>query len=204
MVRDPLAVIALEAPDGERGAPPSRGHVARPTLVRRRHFPLVPVGHPTVGALPAAHLHQPLQRVGCKRLAQRTQQGPLPLTTQPRRGHIRPRLPALPRLIIPATGGAQMPGGGYGPFRPGVWSTVRAPPWSALPLTSPEPSSRHCTPQRLHARHTTGAVWETMGRNIAGTVRRMGRYLTPSCRPWLPWLTQVATETWAQRKHNDD
>src|SRR6266566_6722138 len=49
MVRDPLAVIAVDALDGDRWAHHILGHIARQTLVLRRHFALLHVGHQTVG-----------------------------------------------------------------------------------------------------------------------------------------------------------
>ena len=49
------------------------------------------------------------------------------------------------------------------------------PPLRAFPLTVLEPSSRHGAPQRINALNTTAALWEKVGRNIAGTVSMMCR-----------------------------
>ena len=78
------------------------------------------------------------------------------------------------------------------------------PPLSAFPLTVLEKSSRHGAPQRINALNTTAALWEKVGRNIAGTVSMMCREITPAWRALLTWLTQVSTWTVAQRKHSDD
>src|SRR4029450_11236059 len=85
--------------------------------------------------------------------------------------------------------------GWYGPFRPCGWSTVLEPPWRAWPLTVLEQSSRHCPPQRLNARNKTAAFLEKVVRHSAGTVRMLGRYITPSCGTLGTWRTQVAAET---------
>ena len=82
MVRDPLAIIAINAPDRDRRAHHVFGHVARQARVRRRDLPLVHVGHHTVGILPATQLHQLLDGVSCARRASRAQQVPLPFATQ--------------------------------------------------------------------------------------------------------------------------
>src|SRR5713101_6844455 len=63
------------------------------------------------------------------------------------------------------------------------------PPRSALPLTVLKKSSRHCAPQRMNALNTTAAFWYKGVRNIAGTVRRICREMTPAWRAWLTWLT---------------
>jgi len=54
------------------------------------------------------------------------------------------------------------------------------PPRRALPLTVREQSSQHGAPQRLHALNTTAACWYQGVRNSAGTVRRIGREMTPA------------------------
>src|SRR5713101_6500187 len=82
MVRDPLAVIAIDAPDGDRRAHHILGHVARHALVLRRDLALLHVGHQAVGILPKTRIHQLVDRVSLQRLAYHAQQVPLPCATQ--------------------------------------------------------------------------------------------------------------------------
>ncbi len=82
MVRDPLTIITIDAPDRDWRAHHVLGYVARQTLVLRRHFALLDVGHQTIGVFPEAHIYQPLDRVGLKRLTQRAPHVPLPLAAQ--------------------------------------------------------------------------------------------------------------------------
>jgi hypothetical protein len=56
----------------------------------------------------------------------------------------------------------------------------------------------------MNALNKTAAFWEKVVRNIAGTVRMMCREIKPSWRTVLTWLTQLSTETVAQRKPKDD
>src|SRR3954471_19882291 len=52
MVRHPLAIIAINAPDGDRRADHVLRHVARYTLRLRRNVPFLYVGYQAVGILP--------------------------------------------------------------------------------------------------------------------------------------------------------
>src|SRR2546426_10463170 len=69
MIRDPLAIIAINTPDGDRRAHHVFGHVARQALILRRDFPLLDVGHQAVGILPETRIYQLVDRVSLKRLA---------------------------------------------------------------------------------------------------------------------------------------
>src|SRR5713101_1046891 len=51
MVRHSLAIVAINPPDGDRGADHVFGHIARYALRLRRDVPLLHVGHQTVGIL---------------------------------------------------------------------------------------------------------------------------------------------------------
>ena len=109
-----------------------------------------------------------------------------------------PERPAYPPLVA-----LRCRGGWYGPWRPGGWSTVLAPPLSALPLTALSKSSRHGTPHRLNALNTTAAFWEQGVRHSAGTVRMRCRALPPAWSRVLTWLTQFSTWTVAHRQHHE-
>jgi hypothetical protein len=78
-----------------------------------------------------------------------------------------------------------------------------APPWSALPRTVLEHSSRHGAPQRMPALPRTAACWEQGVRNLAGTVRMLGRSITPVWRTWLTWLSQWSPYPFAPRPQKD-
>src|SRR5713101_407342 len=108
MVRDPLAIIAINTPDGDRRAHHVFGHIARQALILRWDFALVHVGHQAVGILPETRIHQLVDRLGLERLAHHAQQVPLPLAAQQLVGQILQMLPALSRTIIAPTGGDQM------------------------------------------------------------------------------------------------
>src|SRR2546430_4862272 len=58
MVRDVFAVIAINAPDRDRRAPPVFCHVAPQALVLRRGLPPLHAGHQTLGVLSETHIHQ--------------------------------------------------------------------------------------------------------------------------------------------------
>ena len=105
MVRDPLAIIAINAPDSDRWAHDVFRHVAGHTLLLRRDLPLLDVGHEAVGILPETPIHQLVDRVGLERLAEHRQEMPLPLAAQQRIGQVLEMLPALSLGIIPPTGG---------------------------------------------------------------------------------------------------
>jgi hypothetical protein len=70
---------------------------------------------------------------------------------------------------------------------------VLEPPLSPLPLTVLEQSSRHYPPQRMHALKKTAAFWEQVVRNMAGTVRMMGRTMPPAWSLVLTGLPQLST-----------
>src|SRR2546425_12132855 len=108
MVRDPLTIIVINAPDGDRRAHDILGHVARYALILRGDSTLLHVGHQAVGILPETRIDQPLDRVGLERLAQHGQQVPLPLATQQVVGQVLQMLPALSLGIIPPARGEQM------------------------------------------------------------------------------------------------
>src|SRR5438876_1258175 len=108
MVRDPFAIIAIDAPDSDRRAHHVLGHVARQALVLRRHFALLHVRHQTIWILPETQIDQTLHRIRLKRLAKRVHQVPLPLVTQELVRQKTPMLPALRRRIIATTGGDQV------------------------------------------------------------------------------------------------
>src|SRR5262249_4974065 len=82
MVGDPLAIIAINAPDGDRRAHHLLGYIARQALVLRGDSPLLHVRHQAVGVLPEKRIDQPLNRIGLEGLAQHRQQGPPPLPHQ--------------------------------------------------------------------------------------------------------------------------
>src|SRR6266849_2914365 len=79
MVRHPLAVIAINTPDGDRRAHHVLGHVARHTLRLRRDVPLLHVGHQAVGILSETPSDQLRDRLGPQRLTEHRQEMPLPL-----------------------------------------------------------------------------------------------------------------------------
>jgi len=88
MVRHPLAVIAINPPDGDRRTHHIFGDIARQTLVLRGDCALLHVGHETVGILRETRIHQPVAGLRLERLTHHAQQIPLPLTTQQRIGQI--------------------------------------------------------------------------------------------------------------------
>src|SRR5712691_5876185 len=108
MVRDSLAIVAIDAPDSNRGAHHVLGHVTRYALVLRGDSALLHVGHQAVRILPETHIDQPLDRVGLERLAQHGQQVPLPLAPPQRVGQVLQMLPARSLSIIPPARGEQM------------------------------------------------------------------------------------------------
>src|SRR5437016_2206908 len=108
MVRDPFAIIAIDAPDSDRRAYHVLGYVARQALVLRRHFALVHVRQQTTRILQETQIDQTLHRIRLKRLAKRVHQVPLPLVTQELVGQKTQMLPALRRRIIATTGGDQV------------------------------------------------------------------------------------------------
>src|SRR6266498_3392726 len=64
MVRDPLAIIAIDASDRDGRAHHVLGHVARHTLILGRDLALLHVGHQPVGILRKTRIDQPLDRIG--------------------------------------------------------------------------------------------------------------------------------------------
>src|SRR6266511_5410496 len=67
MIRDPLAIIVIDAPDGDRGAHHIFGHVARETLVLRRDLALLDIGYQAVRILRETRIYQPGDHVGLER-----------------------------------------------------------------------------------------------------------------------------------------
>src|SRR5712692_11337672 len=118
MVRDSLAIIAINAPDGNRRAHDVCGHVARQTLILRWDFAFLHVGHQAVGIFPETRIHQLVDRFGFERLAHHAQQVPLPLATQQLVGQVMHVFPALPLAIIAPTGRNQMQMGMVVPIAP--------------------------------------------------------------------------------------
>src|SRR5216683_3662513 len=111
MVRDPLAIIAIDAPDGDRRAHHVCGHVARQTLVLRWDVALLDVAHQAVGILLETPLHQLVDDLRLERLAHHAQQMPLPRAMEQLIRQVMQVFPALSLLIIAPTGGDQMPMG---------------------------------------------------------------------------------------------
>src|SRR2546428_6752828 len=60
MIRDPRAIIAIDAPDGDRRAPPLLGPLARHALILPRDCPLLPIGYQAARILPGTPLPQPV------------------------------------------------------------------------------------------------------------------------------------------------
>src|SRR5713101_9792737 len=60
MVRDPVAIIAIDAPDGDRRTHHIFGHVACQTLIPCRDCTLLDVGHQAVGILLETPIYQPV------------------------------------------------------------------------------------------------------------------------------------------------
>src|SRR5712692_6776320 len=58
MVRDPVAIIAIDALDGDRGADHIFGHVVRQALILRWDLAFLHVGHQAVGIFPETRIHQ--------------------------------------------------------------------------------------------------------------------------------------------------
>ena len=111
MVRDPRAIIAINAPDGDRRTHHVLRHVARQTLVLRGDLALLHVGHQTIGVFPETPIHQLVDRLRLECLAHHAQEVPLPCATQELVGQVREMLPARSLGIIPPAGGEQMPMG---------------------------------------------------------------------------------------------
>jgi hypothetical protein len=112
MVCDPLAIVTINAPDGDRRADHILGHLARHTLIRRGDGALLHVRHQAVGVRPATGIHQRVDGLGLQHLASHRQQMPLPRAAQERRGPILEMLPAFSWPIVASTGGEQMEMGG--------------------------------------------------------------------------------------------
>src|SRR5713226_4339792 len=69
MVRHPLAIVVINAPDGNRRADHVFGHIARHTLILRRDCALLHVGYQAVGILPETGIHQLVDCLSLQRLA---------------------------------------------------------------------------------------------------------------------------------------
>jgi hypothetical protein len=82
MVRHPGAIVAINPPDRDRRAHHIFGHIARHTVRLRGNGPLLHVRHQTLGILPETGIHQMLNRLGLERLAQHSQEVPLPFPAQ--------------------------------------------------------------------------------------------------------------------------
>src|SRR5713101_1324593 len=108
MIGDPLAILAIDAPDSHRGAHHVLGYVACHTVRLRGDGALLQVGHQPVRVLPETGVHQLVDGLCLERLAQHGQQMPLPLAPEQRVGQILEMLPARARGIIAPTGGEHM------------------------------------------------------------------------------------------------
>src|SRR6266581_6247499 len=111
MVRDPLAIIAIKTPDGDRWTHHVLRHVARQTLGLRGDLALVHIGHQTIGVFSATPIHQLVDRLRLECLAHHAPEVPLPCATQALVGQGLEMLPARSLGIIPSARGAQMPMG---------------------------------------------------------------------------------------------
>src|SRR5262245_58903967 len=150
MVRDPVAIIAINPPDGDRRTHHVFGHVARQTLILRRDGALLHVGHQAIRILPETRIHQLVHRLSCQCLAHHAQEVPLPFATQEIVGQELEMLPALSLGIIPPTGGEQMQMGVVLPIAPmGVEHGDVAPPECLAP---------DVTIEIIAARHSGGAT----------------------------------------------
>src|SRR5712691_13016756 len=69
MIGDPVAIIAINAPHGDWGTHHIFGHVARQTLILRRDFALVDVGHQALGISRETRIHQLVDDLRLERLA---------------------------------------------------------------------------------------------------------------------------------------
>jgi hypothetical protein len=108
MVRDPLAILAIAAPDGDGGAHHLCGHVARHPLLPGRPLALGPVAHQSMGRLLETPIHPLVERWGLACLAPQAPQVPLPRATPQLVGQGMHGFPALPLALIAPTGRDQM------------------------------------------------------------------------------------------------
>src|SRR3989454_8218556 len=108
MVRDPLPIIVINAPDGDRRTHHVLRHVARQTLVLRGDLALLHVGHQPIGVFPETPIHQLVDRLRLESPAHHAQEVPLPFATQELVGQVLEMLPARSLGIIPPTGSDQM------------------------------------------------------------------------------------------------
>ena len=108
MIGDPLAILAIDAPDSHRGAHHVLGHVTRHALRLRGDSTLLHVGHEAVGIRPKTRIHPRVDRLRLERLAHHASQVPLPLATQEIVGHVLQMLPARALGLIAPAGGEQM------------------------------------------------------------------------------------------------
>jgi len=128
MIRHPLPIIPIKAPDRDGRTHHILGPVTRHTLRLRRESPLLDVGHQPVRVRPATGIHSLLHGVGLQRLASGGSQMPLPRTAQERIGQVLEMLPAIRLDIIAPTGGQPMQVGMVLPMTPvGVKHRHRAP-----------------------------------------------------------------------------
>src|SRR2546425_192150 len=79
MVRNPVAIIAIDTPDGDRGTHHVFGHVACQTLRLCRDFALLHVRHKALAIARVTPIDQLLHLLGLHRLPQHREQIPLPL-----------------------------------------------------------------------------------------------------------------------------
>src|SRR5216683_7312630 len=108
MIGDPLAILAIDAPDRDRWTHHVLGHVTRHALRLRGDSTLLHVGHEAVGIRPKTRIHPRVDRLRLERLAHHASQVPLPLATQEIVGQVLQLLPARSLGIIAPAGGEQM------------------------------------------------------------------------------------------------
>src|SRR5438552_18518609 len=82
MIRHPCAIIAIDAPDGDRRTHHVLGHVACHTVRLRGDGALLHVGYQPVRVLPETGVHQLIDGLSLESLASHSQQMPLPLAPE--------------------------------------------------------------------------------------------------------------------------
>ena len=105
VIRDPLAIIAVNAPERDRRTHHIFGQIPRQTLIPCRDIPFLHVGDKPLAIACVTRSDQPPDLRRLHRLAQHGQQMPLPLLPQQGIGHIIEMHPLLGLLIPSTTGG---------------------------------------------------------------------------------------------------
>jgi hypothetical protein len=73
MIRHPLPIVVINAPDRDWRADHIFGHIACHTLILRGDSPLLHVRHQAIGILPETGIHQLVDRLGLQRLTEHRQ-----------------------------------------------------------------------------------------------------------------------------------